>query len=242
MLEKSKVIVLNTVKYGDNSLIANCYSERFGRIAFIVGGAHAKKKSAGKAVFFLPLALLDLVFYRKESGSLSRIKEISLSGSFDSIHFEPHKQAISLFIAELLLRTIREAEPNETLFRFLETAICLLDVMQQGEENFHLIFMLQLSRFLGFFPGNSWSRGLPYFDYKNGLYTDSKPSHGFFLDRDDSRLIGLIQQTPFHRADSLLINRIQRNRAVEGLLLFFRFHLDMPMELNSLPVLTQLFD
>jgi len=242
MLDKSRIIVLSSVKYRDNSLIVNSYTEKYGRRAFIVNSVHGKGKAPGKAAMFRPLSLLDVVFYSNVNADISRIKEVEIAQHYNSLHFDPLKQSITLYISELLLRSVKEMEANPLLFSFLENSIYFLDLMQSGVANFHLIFTIQLSRFLGFYPANFWNRNTPILDYKNGIFRDHEPMHNFFLPLEESRLIGEIQQTPFHEADILEFNRLQRGKIIEGLMCLYRYHLGTSVELKSLPVLSQLFE
>lgn len=241
MLHKSRVVVLHYIKYKDSSLIVYCYSEAFGRISFLVNGAYSKSKIPGKAVYFQPFSVLDVVFYKKGGQDLCRVKEVSISINSQTIPFDPVKRSIALFLSEVVYRTVKEEEPNPSFYMFLENSIHLLDVMSGGVANFHLIFLLQLSRHLGFYPSNLWSESNKYFDYKNGSFVSTPPQHNFYIDSQTSSLLSNIIQTPFYLADTLQINHRQRLKVIDGILKYYRFHLGGTLEFNSLSVLTQLF-
>ncbi len=241
MLQKSRAIVLHSIKYKDNSLIAYCYSEKFGRISFVVNNAFGSAKQPGKAVYFQPLAILDVVFYKREGADLCRLKEVSHAIPQNTIPFDPVKRCVALFLSEVIYRTVREVEANPLFYNFFENAIHLFDIMHGGVANFHLIFLLQHSRPLGFFPSNAWSEQFRYFDFKNGAFVSSIPEHGFFLDNDPSRLLGRVIATPFHQADTLLLNHNQRLLVINGIIRYYRFHLGSSLEFNSLDVLSQVF-
>lgn len=242
MLQKSKAIVLHTIKYKDNSIIAYCYTEAFGRTSFLVNNAFAKGKNPGKAVYFQPFAILDVVFYIKESMNLCRLKEVSISINQTAIPFNPVKRSIVFFLSEVVHRTVKEEEPNRLFYNFLENSIHLLDIMHSGVANFHLIFLMQHSRHLGFFPSNVFTDFNKYFDYKNGTFIPSIPQHNFYLEPDVSKLLGEVVQTPFHRAEELILNHNQRVQIINGILKYYKFHLGNTLEFNSLEVLTQVFD
>lgn len=242
MLHKSKAIVLHTIKYKDNSVIAYCYSETFGRISFMVNGAFGKGKQPGKAVYFQPFAILDLVFYRKTGSDLCRLKEVAVALNQSTLPFNPVKRSIALFLSEVVYRTVKEEEPNPVFYNFLESSIHLLDILQSGEANFHLIFLMQHSRQLGFFPSNSWTNVAKYFDYKNGTFVAQPPQHNFYLEPDVSKLIGEVIDTPFYKVDELSLNHKQRVHIINGILRYYRFHLGSSLEFNSLAVLQQLFE
>lgn len=242
MLHKSKAIVLHTIRYKDNSLIAYCYSESFGRISFIVNSAFSTGKTPGKAVYFQPFSILDIVFYKKAGSDLCRVKEVSVAINQTTISFDPVKRSIALFLSEVVYRTVKEEEPNQSFYSFLENSIHLLDIMHSGVANFHLVFLLQHSRHLGFFPSNIWSEVDRYFDYRNGTFISYIPQHNFYLESDVSRMLSEVISTPFYKVDELALNHSQRIQIINGILRYYRFHLGSSLEFNSLSVLIQLFD
>ncbi|NOU17860.1 MAG: DNA repair protein RecO [Bacteroidales bacterium] len=242
MIHKTKAIALHTIKYGDSSLIAYVYSESHGRLNLMVHSAYGRKKSAGKAIFFQPLSLINIIYYHKGFQSLCKLKDVSTEVSFSSIPFDPVKRAIALFIGEVVYRTIREEEPNPTMYNYLENSIQLLDVMHSGISNFHLIFLAQLSRYLGFFPGNNWSEAKPIFDYKNGLFIHAQPLHPLFFDKENSKLIGQVLQTPFHEAEKLQLNHKVRAQLINNFLSFYQVHIESVSNIKSLPILSQVFE
>ncbi len=242
MILKTKAIALHTVKYGDNSLIAYVYSESHGRLSIMVHSAYGKQKSSGKAVFFQPLNLLNIVYYHRRIQTLCKLKEVSTEVTFSSIPFDPVKRAIALFVGEVVYRTIREEESNSAMFHFLENSIQLLDVMHSGISNFHLIFLAQLTRYLGFFPGNQWSESLPVFDYKNGLFVHGEPTHPLYFNTEKSKLIGQIFSTPFSEAENLKLNHKVRAQIIDNLLAFYQVHIESVSGIKSLPILSQVFE
>ena len=89
-----------------------------------------------------------------------------------------------IFMAEVLYRLVREYdEPNEALFDFVWNCVGALDSMDEGVANFHLWFLANLSRFLGFCPGNEYASG-DWFDIREGLYTKTRPAHVSYMNRE----------------------------------------------------------
>jgi len=208
----------------------------------MVHSAYGKRKSPGKAVFFQPLSIINLVYYHKGYQTLCKLKEVSSEINFSTIPFDPTKRAIALFIGEVVYRTIREEESNPAMYGFLENSIQLLDVMHSGISNFHLIFLAQLARYLGLFPGNSWSEAVPIFDYKNGLFVISEPIHPVFFDKENSKLIGQILSTPFHEAETLKLNHKMRAQLLNNFLSFYQVHIESVSAIKSLSILSQVFE
>src|SRR5919112_908471 len=128
MLHKTKGIVLKTVKYGETSLVVSIYTELFGIQTYIVNGVRtASKKGMGRANLFQPSSQLELVIYYNEFKNLQRLKEFKWSYLYESVFFDIGKNAVALFMIELLQKTIKEPETNAELFYFIEDAFMHLD-------------------------------------------------------------------------------------------------------------------
>jgi DNA repair protein RecO (recombination protein O) len=154
MLHKTRGIVLHTIKYSETSIIASIYTRDFGRQSYIVNGVR-KKKSRLHINNFQPLTLLHLEVDHKENRELQRIRELHISQPFHHIQLSITKNTIALFIGEVLYRCLRDVEENHSLFDYVESAIQILDLCENGCVNFHLVFLMQFTRFLGIFPQNN---------------------------------------------------------------------------------------
>ena len=242
MLQKARCIALHSIKYGDSSLIAHLYSYEFGRITLMVNGAYGKTKSSKKAIFFQPLNLINLIFYPSKAGGMGRLKEVSLLQPNNSVQGSHVKRAIALFLGEVIYTTIREEESNPSLFNFLEVSIMALDAIEAGVSNFHLLFIAQLSRYLGFFPNGSFSDSTPYFDYRNGFFVNSKPLHNQHFSVEQSRILSSVIETSFEHADHIRLNGTQRNEFINNMLHYYAFHNSTTQNVKSHLVLAQVFD
>ena len=150
MISTTRAIVLNHLKYDDNSLIVNLYTENMGRQVVFVKGTFSKK-SATRAALFQPLHLMDIDLHYRSNRQMQRVSNTQLFYPFQTIPFDPVKSCIALFIAEVLHKTLKEEEPNPGLFVFLLHTIQALDLNERGTANFHLVFMVHYSRHLGFY-------------------------------------------------------------------------------------------
>lgn len=242
MLVGNRVVVLRVVRYRENSLIVNCYGKTNGRLTLLVNNAFSKGKQTGKNVFFQPLSIVDVVYYTRPNSDMHRLKEVSPALPLSSLHHNPVKLAISIFISELIYRTIREEEENAQLFSYLESSIQVLDELHAGVANFHLIFMVHLSRYLGFYPINNWSEAESVFDYKNGKFVAGEPSHGFALGKQVSKLLGDVLKASLFKPDELKLDHKQRVKLIEGITQYYRFHLGAGVNFRTLPILMQLFE
>lgn len=151
MLIKTRGIVLNYLKYRETSIIARIYTEQRGVQSYIVNGVR-KAKPPGRIALFQPFTLLDMVAYVSPRGGLTRLSEYRCLRPFRTIPYDMRKSSVVLFLSEVVSRTLREEEENPALFEFLFDAIQTFDDQQEGFENFSLVFLLNLSHYLGFGP------------------------------------------------------------------------------------------
>ena len=148
MLQKTLGIVLHTLKYKDTSLIADIYTEVAGRASFMVSIPRSRK-AAVKPVLFQPLALVELEADFRPNATIYKVKEAKALYPFATLPYDPYKSAIALFLSEFLYRAVREEAENRPLFAYLYHSVIWLDECREGFANFHLVFLMRLSRFLG---------------------------------------------------------------------------------------------
>ncbi len=150
MIVKSKGIVLSYIKYGDSSIIARIFTEKYGYGSYIVNSIRSQrsKKSIG---YFQPFSILDLVLYLKDSRDLQRISEFKNHIALHNIHRNLIKSTITLFLTELFGKLLQhEQSANEDLYSFTEASIVTFDQLNTGIGNFHIQFLLKLGSYLGF--------------------------------------------------------------------------------------------
>lgn len=222
-------IVLSHLKYGDHSVIATLYTEAMGRQSILLKGAFGKKTPM-KASFFRPLYILDITLHHRPRRSLQYIDDVSTGVPFLSIPYDPVKSSIALFMAEVLYKTLREEEPNMALYSFLTQVIQVLDLSRSGTANFHLLFLLHLSRFLGFYPPVDFVKTMPM----GGVLTPES------VDKYNE-LMNLLMHTNFEQLHEVELNHVTRNGLLEILLSYYAWHMEGFNALKSVPVLKTLF-
>ncbi len=240
MLHKTKGIVLRTVDYSDTSIITKIYTEQFGIQSYLIKGAKRKNASV-KANLFRPLSLLQLVVYKKEKKQLQVVKEAGAEIHFNSIPNEPAKASILFFINEILLKCLQEEENNPGLFFFLHESIQTLETTEKDFANFHLVFLIRFSRFLGFFPQGSFSESSPVFDLQEGSFTGKEPMHPDFLGKENSRLLSKLIFCNYYSMGNLSLSGKERKNLLDILLHFYHLHLSNMGSIASHKVLEQVF-
>lgn len=226
MLQKTRGIVLNYLKYGESSIIVRIYTQSYGLQSYIVNSVRATK-SRNKIALFQPLTLLDMVVYHREQADLHRIKELKCEEPFVSIPFEFRKSGIAMFMTEVLVKTVKQEEQNEPLFEFLHHAILVLDHLQHNFSNFHLQFLLQLSAYLGFAPSTAEEL------YEQVHPGGNTPDFG----RQEKELIEELLDQGFE--NEIRMKAEQRRSILQNILIFYRLHVDHFGELRSLAVLQE---
>lgn len=239
MLEKTRGIILHTVKYGDNSLILTVYTEKFGRQSFIVNSARSSR-SRNKAGFLQPLFIVDLEIYLKKHRDLQRIKEIKLSSPFLSIPFDVVKTTQAMLIAEVLYKVIVEEEHNPEMFRFLESSLVFFDLMETGKADFHIWFLAHLTEYLGILPdisgmSNSW------LDMRNGLLVASEPPHPYYMNPEVSSFFTQILGLSIRELPQLKISRTIRTQLLSKILEYYYLHFGNLKSLKSSDILKGIF-
>ncbi len=238
---KARGIVLNTLKYGESSMVAHLLTDVGGRRGYMVQGlGKGRGAKGGKGALFQPMFLLDFVGLESNKTELDRLKEVTLAVPLQSIPFDVRKSTVALFMAELLYKLIREVEPNSPLFDFVYNSVVALDSLQEGVYNFHLWFMVQLSRHLGFYPADEWSEGA-VFDIEGGCFSRILPRSGLYINVENSRLLHeLMEATPDELGD-IGLSRLQRKEFIGSLLAYFGYHLDTIHNIASLRILSEVF-
>jgi DNA repair protein RecO (recombination protein O) len=240
MLVKTSGIVLHSVRYNDSSTIVTIYTRNFGRTSYRIYGAN-KKSSVFRASFHQPLSMLEMDVLHSLGREIQQIKDARMEYQFAELPFDPIKNSLALFISELLFRSLRQTEPDENLYLFLENSIQQLDFCKSGIANFHLVFLLKLTRYLGFEPNQEEERAY-YFDLMNGVFQSEKPLHPHFLSLESTNNFLLLLNADYSNMDKLILSRENRTNLLKGMIEYYRLHIPEFHGLHSLAVLQSLFD
>lgn len=240
MLQKTKGIVLNSIKFGEKGLVTTIYTELLGRKSFLVQGVFSQRPRFHPS-FFQPFTLLDIQVDQKPTRELQRIKEAVLIQPFQTIPFDVSKRAITLFLTEILSKTIKEEEANQVLFQYLYTCIELLDLNNSAIANFHLVFLVNYSKYLGFYPVDNYSDVNCLFDVVNGKF-NQKVIQQERTDKGISFLIHKLLNVNFHDMETLQLDHQKRMVLMKVIIDYYNLHLGRIGEIKSLAVLQSLFE
>jgi DNA repair protein RecO (recombination protein O) len=236
MLVKTKAIVISSIKYQEKSLIVKCFTLSDGLKSYFVRDAFSSRKSNQKIAYFLPFSILEIEAVHKNKGTLENFKEIKLAIPFQTIHNTVTKSTIILFLSEMMHYSIHEEEENEALFTYLETALLWLDA-HDDMANFHLIFLLEATKYLGFYPDFT-DIDLPFFEMTEGIFT---PFHAISsLSQHETQLFKKLLSLKFE-SDLKTFHVIERQLLLKIIIDYYSFHLEGFRKPKSLDVLKEVF-
>jgi len=243
MLHETKGIVLRVVKYGETSVIVSIYTELFGIQSYIVNGVRtASKKRAGRANHFQPAAILELVVYHNELKNLQRIKEFRWNFLYRHIFFNIIKNAVALYMVELLQKTLKQPESNPDLFYFIEDAFLHLDEAdEQVVGNYPLFFALHLATFYGFRFSDSYSSRYSWLDLQEGEFVESQPAHPYFLTEPFTQITSqLLKVMKPHELKEIKLNHETRRILLQSYQTFYALHIQDFGTMKTLGVLQEI--
>ena len=237
---KTKAIVLRTVKYGESRIIVDLITREAGRVSMVCQLTKSGKGKIKKQLL-QPMTMLDVAFDYRKNISLQHFQDLRIGQVYRSLLFDPYKLSITLFLAEFLIYATRDETDNRQLYDFIETSLLWLDNADGGFANFHLVFMLRISLFIGFYPNlDDYHEGC-WFDLREGCFTPLRPSHNDCLKPDEAARMRTIMRMSLDNMHLFRMSRVERNRCAEIILYYYRLHQSDFPELRSIEVLKELF-
>lgn len=245
VLHTTKAVILRTVKYGETSLIISAYTELYGLQSYIVQGVRtSSKKGAGKANYFQPGSMLELIVYHHDLKNLQRIKEFKWSYLYERVFADVIKNSVLLYMVELLQKCVKQPENNPDLFYFMEDALIQLDKASETvTANFPLYFALHLANFFGFQLNTEDADKYAILDLQEGSFVSTYPQHVYYADGKTAELIReLLKAMQPHELTEIPMNYLQRRQLLETLEAYYALHIPEFGKLKTLPVLQQIME
>ena len=235
MRTSNNVIVLSKIKYRDNDLIVKCYTKKRGVVSYLVKSAFKKKNTIA---YFQLLSQLTVEENYKTNQSLHYLSELKLKYSYSTLHSNVLKSSIVIFLAEILSIILNEEEENEVLYNFLETTLLWLD-NEKHFANFHVLFLLKLTQYLGFYPEMPKEHNT-IFNLESGLFEQDVKEYS--LSSFNNAILIQLLGMKFDAINTLKLNAKQRQSFLYDLLMYFELHLGNFRKPKSLLVLNQVFN
>lgn len=239
MLITTRAIVFGSIKYREADLIVSCFTEKSGLKSYLLRGILKSRKGKLKVSLFQPLTQLELVANHKDKGSLESMKEAKLLFPYQSLHTNVVKSSVVFFLAEALRNAVKEEEANEALYEFLQNSLIWFD---QSEEmaNFHLLFLLKLSKYLGFYPDDN-QLDKPVFNLLDGTF-QFQITNDYCQKAEELEILKQLMGINFDGLSAIKLNQSSRSRFLLMLLTYYELHLQGFRKPKSLQVLNELFN
>lgn len=241
MIFRTKGIVLRTVAYGETSIIALIYTELFGIQSYLVNGVRTSKKPALKGNLFQPASILDMEVYHNELKNLQRVKEARWHILYRHIFFNVYKNAVAMFMTELLQKVLKQPESNSDLYNFIEDAYIQLDEADTRiTANYPGFFAIHLMAFLGSKIQDNYSDLNNILNLQEGRFEKESPMHHLYADTDASFAISqLLKAMHPHELEDIGLNNNTRRQALDTIIQFYTLHVNDFGTMRSLPVLKE---
>lgn len=238
MQSKTKGIVLKTIKYGDRKLIVKIYTNTHGLQSFFVSlGTSSKAKI--KPALLQPLTQIEIETSVRPNKQFASIKDIHCNYQYTDLTQNIYKNCIGAFVNEVMYACLKEEEPNENMFEFVTIAFQWLDQSHEHISNFHLYFLIELSKHLGFYPQNNFTASEPFFDLREGAFITKTPQHPDYLFPETGKLLSDLLMVDLRNIRYYQLSKKEREDLMNGLLSFYRLHVSGIKEIKSLQVLKE---
>ena len=223
MGDKTQGIVLQSLRYGDTSLIVKVFTREVGLKSYMVKGAF-NRNAKNRVALFQNLHLINYIEVgNPKKATLGYMKDVQLKTVYHSLPFVMNKSAIVMYVSELLSKTLTEQEKNEPLYDFIEQSMLWLDLVEADYANFPLYFTLELTRHLGFYPQPNYVEGY-CFDMMEGQFSHDYPVHPYYFDNAAAAILSRFQDAAIDEACRLPLNVVQRRELLDGIITFMRLH------------------
>ena len=236
---KARGVVLGTLKYGEKGLIVHMRTDVCGRQSYMLQGIRPTAKGS-KMALLQPMFAVEFEGLTSAKMSMHRLKDLSPGIVLHTTPFDVRKSTMSIFMAEVLYRLVRENEPTGELFDFIWGSVAALDALEEGIANFHLWFLANLSRPLGFSPDNEYIDGA-WLDIRDGHFTPYALLPSMALSPDNARLLHDLLECDVRYLGEIGLNRNERVEFLEEMLKYYAYHLDTIRSVESIRILKEVF-
>lgn len=237
---KSNGIVVRAVKYGESSLILEILTEFDGLRSFIVSGVRKKKGST--ASLYRPMQQLSIVHYPSKGEKLARIKEVNLSYHYDHLLIDVPTTALGNFLIECVQKVAKERDIKSRFYGFLLDSLMHIDQNPKTVGIYHLFFISHLTELCGYEIENNYSEHLPYFDIKQGAFSEIEMMVDQYLPKKyPSMLLHMMLVTDYLELQSIKVSKSNKYDFLEMMIKYYEYHVPGFTRPKSLDVFKVVF-
>ena len=238
-MPNSRAFVIRSIKNGETSLIVSCYLEDIGYKTFIVKGVYGSKKPKFSKAHFFPLNIVNINYSYTEGKNMGFIREVKSERLYNSLHVDIQKSSVIIFLSEILNSIFKEeTQVNKDLFNFLLNTLSWYDQVKSCN-NFHIKFLIELSRFIGFYP-NINNENDSFFNLESGS-TSAIQTIGANISGNDLILFKEFLGTEFEDLNNMNIKNESRTRILNYIIDYYSLHLQMFKTPKSINVFAEIF-
>tara|TARA_B100000401_G_scaffold434193_1_gene373930 strand:+ start:623 stop:1339 length:717 start_codon:yes stop_codon:yes gene_type:complete len=231
-------IILGKNQVKNNNHIVKVFTRNYGLQSVYVS-AQKKKKSAKSAVL-QPLSLCQIRYTKTKKSSLPILQEAKIDVPLLNIQMDVYKSVIALFTADFLSQVLSE-NTEEGFYDFIKNSIQIFNEIEEGKSNYHLVFLLKISRWLGVQPslGNGVNN---FFDIKEAIFSPIKPNHPHYLSIEETELILEILSIEWNDIQKIKITGSIRRKVLNSIIHYYIFHIPGFKKPKALTILEEVFD
>ncbi len=230
-------IILQNTKYQDKKNILKIYTLQHGLQSYAIHIGRSKSSKI-KPAHILALNQIEFIEHTRKTREVQKISEMHVTHVYQKLFLDLNKNCIAVFLNEVLIKSLKEQHENEALYFFISQKLKELDSSEKNISNFHLHFLIELAKHLGFYPNNNYSQKLCLFDLQDGIFTANVPLHSYYTDSETSFQFNKLITANFNEADVFFTGQI-RSELLKTLLLFYRLHVPNFGEVKSIQVLKE---
>ena len=239
MLIKTEAVIFSALKYGEADLIVKAFTKSSGLKSYLLRNILKSKKGKLRVAMFQPLTHLEIEANHKDKGTLESIREAKVISHYKTLHTSVIKSSVVFFIADMLRSSVQEEEENKPLFEFIIATALWLD-HQERVANFHPLFILRLTRYLGFFPELP-ENDSSYFNLMEGTFV-AEQINPYCLSGENIDFLKSFLGTNFDAVEGIKMTQNQRSKFLTMLLQYYELHLHGFKKPRSLAVLNSIFN
>ena len=239
MTASTSAIVLSKIRYKDNDIIVKIFTREYGVISFIVKGSAKSKKSKIKFVYFQELTIVNIQFNFNPNRNLQYIKDLEIKHHYSSSHTDLVKTSVIIFLSEMLSNIITHQKKEVELYDYIEESLIWYDTNHLNSY-FHLFFLLELTKYLGFYPDIS-DNHLQYFNLEEGIYESSKTSK-YSIKDVNLNLFNNILGIKFDSNHLPVLNSEEKMEVLNIIITYYKLHINNFKGLKSLDIIRNTYN
>jgi DNA repair protein RecO len=241
MIVHTKVIILRVIDYQESSKILTVLSAEHGKIALIAKGA---KKPKSKLAGILEIgAVLDVVYYYKQTRGVQTLTEASIHYSTNNFRKDFERAAILYATLEIVSQLVHEHEVNEPVFEF---TLNFIEWLGDGEETYPSVFayvQLRLAEITGIGLVSSLTEipDVAYLNVTSGNISEqSEDELSYKLTTAQTHFVILGMSTKSKNIFKVGLENGELRQLVHHLDVYFKYHIDGYKERRSDSIFEQM--